>query len=364
MAIPDTITDGDVILYRSKSLLGKAIRFFDGRPVNHAGIYLGNTQIGEALGDGIQQRAFDTSMRGNEWVIARRLKAPPYSMWPVVRRAGYYLQRKERYAYEQLLLLAVLSLTRKLKVNRFLRPLLRHLLDGAAKLLLKLVPTKGEPMICSEFVFRCYEEAQPGSSDPFTLWVDGSSLVGGPVTAFAAPGAAPRRRPGTSHPDCLLAWFESVSTGRVGATSPTLLLATEESHDSLRAAAVAEEPDEAADMDLDQLLEAYLAEVDTISAPPERMMMAGAVADTEAAVHTPDVYAAINHFLGAYDLAARPAPSEAPADGPVRLFASADEIASEAPARLAVTIRPISDFVTPGDLYECQNLYTVGQIYP
>ncbi len=366
MAIPNNITDADIILYRSKSLLGKVIRLFDGRPVNHAGLYLGNTEIGEALGNGIRERPFDKSVRGNEWVIARRLKTPPASMWPVVSRAGYYLQRKERYAYEELLLLAVLSLTRKLKVNRFLRPLLRHLLDSASEVLLKLVPTKKEPMICSEFVFRCYEEAQPGSSDPYTLWIGGSQPVGAPVTATAAPGATFSRRPGTAHPDCLLAWFQNVSTtGRVGATSPTLLLATEESYDSLGAAAGAEEPDEAADMDLNQLMEAYLADVEAPPPPPERMMMAGAAPETEAAIHTPDVYAAINHFLGAYHLAARPVQSSAPEeDEPVRLFASAEEAASEAPARLGATIRPIADFVTPGDLYECHNLYTVGQIYP
>lgn len=155
-----------------------------------------------------------------------------------------------------------------------------------------------------------------------------------------------------------------MSTERAGATSPTLLLAIEETHDSLGAATSAEEPDEAAEMDLEQLIEAYLADVDTPPPPPERMMMAGAAPETEAAIHTPDVFAAINHFLGAYHLAARPVQSAVPEEGPVRLFATPEEAANKVLASLDATIRPIADFITPGDLYECHNLYTVGQIYP
>ncbi len=40
---------GDVILYRGNSFLARAIRFFDGTIVNHAGIYLGGGFISEAL---------------------------------------------------------------------------------------------------------------------------------------------------------------------------------------------------------------------------------------------------------------------------------------------------------------------------
>ena len=38
-------------------------------------------------------------------------------MQPVVNRANFYLDRHERYAYEQILLLAVVCLTRKAKVT-------------------------------------------------------------------------------------------------------------------------------------------------------------------------------------------------------------------------------------------------------
>ena len=73
MPAPPHLVQGDILLYRSRSLVGRAIRLFDGSPVNHAGLYLGNDRVGEALAGGLVNQAFDESLSGNEWVTYHRL---------------------------------------------------------------------------------------------------------------------------------------------------------------------------------------------------------------------------------------------------------------------------------------------------
>ena len=49
-------------------------------------------------------------------MLVRRLNTTPQTMRPVLERSGACLAQRQRYAYEQLVLLAFLALTRKVKV--------------------------------------------------------------------------------------------------------------------------------------------------------------------------------------------------------------------------------------------------------
>jgi len=42
---------GDVLLYRGTGMISRAIQKLDGTDVSHAGLYLGNGEVGEALAD-------------------------------------------------------------------------------------------------------------------------------------------------------------------------------------------------------------------------------------------------------------------------------------------------------------------------
>lgn len=161
---------GDVLLYRSKGLIGDAIRFIDRSEVSHAGLFLGRygeqgRTVGEAIREGVIRRELLKSIEHVDWVESRRLKEAPSSLDPVLERAAHYLKRGERYAFEQVLLLAFLCITRNLADSSVLGRLIRETLDAAAAFLLQLFNTGREPMICSEFVLRCYREALPGSVD-------------------------------------------------------------------------------------------------------------------------------------------------------------------------------------------------------
>jgi hypothetical protein len=162
---------GDILLYRSKGLISDAIRFIDRSEVSHSGLFLGRygekgRTVGEAIREGVIRRELRKSIEHAEWVESRRLKESPASLDPVLDRVAYYLKRGERYAFEQVLLLAFLCITRDIAGSSVLGRLIRETLDAAATFLLHLFNTGREPMICSEFVIRCYREVLlPGLVD-------------------------------------------------------------------------------------------------------------------------------------------------------------------------------------------------------
>ncbi len=159
---------GDILLYRGRGRISDAIRLIDRSQVSHSALFIGRhgetgRAVGEAIREGLVRRELARSAGDAEWVESRRLKEPPASLDPVMEQAGHYLDRGERYAFEQVLLLAFLCLTRNLVDSPALGGLVRETLDAAAGFLLRLFDTGRQPMICSEFVFRCYGEALPGA---------------------------------------------------------------------------------------------------------------------------------------------------------------------------------------------------------
>lgn len=138
---------GDVLLYHGPSWVSEAIRFFDGTNVNHSAIY---------LGDG---------------------------------RARLYINNGDRYAYEQILLLALLCVTRKVEPSAIFSRLVRAVLDKAASYFSNIAAgiTGGEPMICSEFVFRCYDEADPRPEDPYSLQIAADFVTPGDLLKTPSP---------------------------------------------------------------------------------------------------------------------------------------------------------------------------------
>jgi hypothetical protein len=162
------LVPGDILLYRGVGLISDAIRLIDRSQVSHAALFIGRhgemgRAVGEAIREGVLRRQLPKSIEHAEWVESRRLKEPPATLDPVLERAAGYLERGERYAFEQVLLLAFLCITRNLADSAVLAGLVRETLDAAAGFLLRLVETGREPMTCSEFVFRCYAEGLPGA---------------------------------------------------------------------------------------------------------------------------------------------------------------------------------------------------------
>jgi len=176
------IEAGDVLLYHGRGFVSWAIRKFDGTRVNHAAIAVDGEHIGEAAGSGLRITPIEHSIESNDFVVVRRFAGQP--LQPVVDIANGYLAPGRPYAYQQIVLLVILATTRKIPLPGIGRKLLRSALDHAAAALNAFLD-RGDgtrSMICSEFVYRCYQEASKLDPNPYHL-----GIRAGDVT-FAGPG--------------------------------------------------------------------------------------------------------------------------------------------------------------------------------
>jgi hypothetical protein len=160
---------GDVLLYHGTSFVSQMIRLFDGSDYSHTSIYDGSN-IAEAVEQGVVSDSVAESIQNAEFVDVCRFRSttgqglddPSYGAQPIIDKIAYYVAQGERYAYEEIILLAFLVATRRLPVVGWipgLGQILRTILDNAVDVVNKIIAAGKEPMICSELVYRCYSEA-------------------------------------------------------------------------------------------------------------------------------------------------------------------------------------------------------------
>ena len=341
------LSAGDIILYHGDGWISKAIQFFDGTEMNHAAIFLGDGQVGEAKAKGLDKSGFQDSLAGEKYAVSRRLVSHPGSMRPVLAKAETYLARKNRYAYEQIVLLALLGMTRKVPVNIYLKWLLRKILDDASEFLMRA--GKRQPMICSEFVYRCYAEARRQPGNPYALDINPFPMR--PPVRAAAFRDSVKMKPRylIMHPDSPLAWAGDVMMNPAKPASRALVKSFEKYPEMPGTTGIpAKEEKKMAAMRLNELIENYLEEAK--NSPPALFI--------GPSFKNPEMLSSIKKFAGAYAGAAGK-----PATEKTRLW-SESAMAGEIPAVLDNLLQTVADFVTPGDLYNCKSLYSVGEIRP
>jgi hypothetical protein len=166
MATISEVRPGDILLFRGRGLIPWAIRLFDGGEVNHAAIALDATDLAEAAGAGLRRNTLAEAAENNVFTEIRRFEGA--DLTPVLSKASRFVEEGHRYAYQQILLLALLAVTRRIPAPRVAKRLIRSALDHAASALGDMLPSGASWMICSEFVYRCFNEATP----PSTISVD------------------------------------------------------------------------------------------------------------------------------------------------------------------------------------------------
>lgn len=339
----DELAAGDVLLYRSDTWIARLIRLLDGTEVSHAGLYLGDGVVAEALiKGGLDTQPVADSVKGSDWVAVRRLVPTPGIMTPVLNVAQMYLDQKNRYGYGQILLLAGICLIRKQDWDNWLLRRIARLAFNMSTTLLEQFHHEGkEPMICSEFVFRTYDEALPEPDDPYSLEIL-SQTTAEPRRRFSRFrhrrrlfGGETRPAAPSLHPDSLLAQLQTAGE------TPAMLLAT-----------VNKVPEglPESEEDLDSLIEQYLAEAEGTKAagPPE--VAAGPKVSMD------DLFdSARGLTAGLAEAAARKAETEN------KLYGTHEALAGAAPRTLADIV---ADFVTPGDLLKSPSLKEVGELRP
>jgi hypothetical protein len=327
------LREGDVLLYRSTSSISRWICSIDGSEVAHAGLYLGQGMIGEALiveRPGLNANKAAMSFEGSDTIFVRRLKDDRLPTAPIMTCAQAYLDQGNRYAYGQLLLAACICLSRKVSRDSALqRWVIRTVMQKATDFLSYWQRQGREPMICSEFVFRAYDEAKPESDDQYSLKI------------LSQSDAAPRSQR-TRH------IFPRFQAQMIGAEQPNIHpdsllneLKAQPQKCVYAAAAMAALPPPPSDAELDEALDELTG---------NRQAYRASVAGNAKSANNDEVLSA------AGDFAAQLVESTAGA----RQFC----MAASATPQVDTVVAALANFVTPGDLMKSPSLVNIGELDP
>jgi len=159
----------DVLLCRGEGLFSDMIVLLDGGTYSHAALYAGKIDdkhyVIQATDRGIvcdpiekiQCETFVDVFRFNK--DEHKLGEENYPYKPILDVGQAYVDAHVKYANDHLILLAILAVTRDIPLDSFSKKLLRDVLDHAADLIFKQLDKGVMPMVCSELVYRCFDEA-------------------------------------------------------------------------------------------------------------------------------------------------------------------------------------------------------------
>lgn len=168
---------GDVLLSYGDGFISDAIRLIDGGKYSHAALFDGS-KIVEAGLRGVVHTPLELEIGAQKYVDAYRFQsdtgmplAPPdWPADPVIQRAHYYLEKGTRYADNQLYLVGVLIVLKRLTFSRVEKAVMQALLAMVFKLF-KRIADGGEvkSVVCSELVYRSFYEALPEKKYGLTI---------------------------------------------------------------------------------------------------------------------------------------------------------------------------------------------------
>jgi len=182
------ITDlkpGDILLLSGEKghFLSEAIMYLTDSPVSHAALsYKTYDKIVEETLP--QIRIIESKTRfENRTVFVKRLKKRQKSMDPVIQAAEEYLNNLEPYGKANLIILGLLLLYKKFSPNSLTQKVMAKIFKLIADDLINFInkhryPGK-YPMVCSQLVYRCYEDA----GKDYRLLIAKGNLVGASMLA-------------------------------------------------------------------------------------------------------------------------------------------------------------------------------------
>lgn len=178
MEIKD-LKPADILLFSGEkgSWISQAIMLLTNSKVSHAAItYTTSDQMIEETPP--QVRVSNTSERAKQrTVYVMRLKPPLDKMTPVLDAANAYLKESAPYAMSNLYLVGMLLLYKKFSpttpIQKVMLKIFKKLSAGIMDYINEHKSPGNLPMVCSQFVYQCYEDA----GDNYKLNIKGGILL-------------------------------------------------------------------------------------------------------------------------------------------------------------------------------------------
>jgi len=157
---------GDLVLCHGKGFISNAIMLLEEANYSHSAIYAGNGEVMHAYPPELCKVNIDFLFKEEKFLDAFRLVkdgkelgSPGFLADPILAVGEKYITEKEKYAMSHLYLLGFVALTRDFPLPLNEKIELREKIDKTMQKLFKKLDKGKLPMVCSEFVYRCFSEA-------------------------------------------------------------------------------------------------------------------------------------------------------------------------------------------------------------
>ena len=154
---PEVLLPGDILLSSANGMSSAGIRLLTLSPVSHASLFVGESRIAEAVGEGIRMRAIGAFMAEESTVVAFR--HPAITAGHVEKMQAFVRQTVGRkYDYVGVVLQAPFSIERRLCEVPLMPSMLRDFcVQGMGAVHLGLA--RNDRFFCSQFVLEAYRQA-------------------------------------------------------------------------------------------------------------------------------------------------------------------------------------------------------------
>ncbi|MHA7845650.1 YaeF family permuted papain-like enzyme [Serratia sp. D1N4] len=171
------LQDGDLLFSSTIGLTSLGIRIFSASSVSHVAIYIGQGQVAEAVGDGVQIVSLEDAQAHSDKLFALRMPSLTPTQAEQIR---YFAKQKagSRYNYQGIIEMMPFMVTKQIcSLNPFSKDFRQQCVQGLAAAQLSTPAADESSYFCSQFVLAAFEHA----GRPLTLaspgWVSPGDLL-------------------------------------------------------------------------------------------------------------------------------------------------------------------------------------------
>ncbi|MRT56406.1 YaeF family permuted papain-like enzyme [Enterobacteriaceae bacterium RIT693] len=168
---------GDLLLSSTISLTSVGIRLFSTSAVSHVAIYIGQGEVAEAVGSGVQIVTLEEVMQHSDKLLALRFPELTMAQAASIREFAHSKSGKG-YNYKGIIEMAPFMVTKHLcSLNPFSKEFRQQCIKGLAASQLSTPDGNKANYFCSEFVLAAYEHAGTPLTQASPGWVSPADLL-------------------------------------------------------------------------------------------------------------------------------------------------------------------------------------------
>ncbi len=171
------LQEGDLLFSSTIGLKSLGIRLFSASSVSHVAIYIGQGQVAEAVGDGVQIVTLKEALIHSDKLFALRMPGLTPEQATQIRE---FAKQKagSRYNYQGIIEMMPFMVTKQLcSLNPFSQDFRQQCVKGLAEAQLSTPTGSESSYFCSQFVLAAYQQAGHPLTQASSGWVSPGDLL-------------------------------------------------------------------------------------------------------------------------------------------------------------------------------------------